>query len=84
MLIPDAEGDSITISSDDELMEAVADSVSKSNVQLVRINVTEGNSHSQPGPSSPSGPQGMLLPNCFNDIRGCFCHGSIILYLKLP
>ncbi|KAK8396265.1 hypothetical protein O3P69_005360 [Scylla paramamosain] len=73
----DAEGDSITISSDDELMEAVADSVSNSSVQLVRISVVEGNSRSQLGPSSPSGSQGNQQGDVHPGVTCDSCNGKV-------
>lgn len=55
VFISDSEGDDIVISSDDELMEAVADSLSNPSGQLVRISVAESSGRPE---SSSGGRQG--------------------------
>ncbi|KAK8724977.1 hypothetical protein OTU49_011016, partial [Cherax quadricarinatus] len=70
----DAEGDMIVISSDDELMEALADTLSKQNLQLLRLNVTVG-TRPDVGPKNSGNQEGVLhegvvCDGCEGPIRG--------------
>lgn len=72
----DSEGDAIVISTDDELMEAVADSLSNQNAQLVRINVAESSGRPEPGTGGRPGNQvgdihlGVTCDGCSGVVQG--------------
>lgn len=57
----DAEGDSIIISSDDELMEAIADIMSKQYLNLLRISVAV-NTQSRPASGNSNASGGNVTP----------------------
>ncbi|KAK7065476.1 Sequestosome-1 [Halocaridina rubra] len=72
----DSEGDSIIISSDEELVEAIADSLSKQGMQVFRINITIGTRGNVGTDDTPLGNQqgdlheGVVCDACNGPVTG--------------
>ncbi|ROT64427.1 hypothetical protein C7M84_017630 [Penaeus vannamei] len=72
----DSEGDLIVISSDEELVEAIADSLSKQKLQLFKVSVTVGTrpdlglNNSLPGSQQGAVHEGVVCDGCEGSVRG--------------
>lgn len=73
----DCEGDSIVISSDEELVEAIADSLSKQKMQVFRVNVTLRQDDGEQG-NQPGQPQGNQQGDIHEGVVCDVCDGPVV------